>query len=205
MSVETFLPELVAAPTGMDAAQSQDVLGTGPAPEHAGLLAARADYGLAAGLHDPGTDEEALPTKSPVLHSFYIVNEVAQFLVNLLSLRLVGAFLAGFLNEVFDPIAQQAPDPAATPSLVLGVFFAPQECRHHLPGMVGPMIEVNDLEGVLEIQVAHVFQALSPIHQVDDFFGFAQAAPDGFLSQQRTELLQRPQVGDISGRFVVPH
>ena len=85
MSVETFLPELVAAPTGMDAAQSQDVLGTGPAPEHAGLLAARADYGLAAGLHDPGTDESALPMKSPVWHSFYIVSEVAQFLVNLLS------------------------------------------------------------------------------------------------------------------------
>ena len=106
MSVEALLPELVAASAGMDAAQSQDVFGPGLAPEHARLFAARADHGFAASLNDPGTDEQALPTKGPVLHSLYIVNEVAQFLVNLLSLRLAGAFLAGFLNEVFDPIAQ---------------------------------------------------------------------------------------------------
>ena len=75
-------------------------------PEHARLFAARADHGLAAGLDDPGADEQALPTKGPVLHSFYIVNEVAQFLVNLLSLRLTGTLLTGFLNEVLDTITQ---------------------------------------------------------------------------------------------------
>jgi len=106
MSVEALLPELVAAPAGMDGAQSQDVFGTGGAPEHARLFAAGADHGLAAGFDDPGTDEQALPTKGPVLHSLYVVNEIAQLLVYLLSLRLTGAFLAGFLNEVFDTITQ---------------------------------------------------------------------------------------------------
>ena len=55
---------------GMDSAQNQHVLGTGRAPEHARLFAARADHGLAAGLDDTGPDEQALPTKGPILHSF---------------------------------------------------------------------------------------------------------------------------------------
>ena len=106
MSVEPLLPELIPASAGMDAPQRQDVFGAACAPEHARMFATRADHGLAAGLDDPGTDEQALPTKGPVLHAFDVVNEVAQFLVNLLSLRLASAFLAGFLNEVFDAIAQ---------------------------------------------------------------------------------------------------
>ena len=96
--VQPLLPELVAASAGMNAAQSQDIFGARRAPEHAGLLATGADYGFTAGLDDPGTDEQALPTKGPVLHSFDIVNEVAQFLVNLLRLRLADAFGAGFLE-----------------------------------------------------------------------------------------------------------
>ncbi len=104
--VKPLLPELISTSARMDTAQSQDVFGAGRTPEHAGLLAARADQGFAAGLNDPGADEQALPTKGSVLHSLDIVNEVAQFLVNLLSLRLAGAFLAGFLNEVFDTITQ---------------------------------------------------------------------------------------------------
>ena len=106
LRVKSLFPELIPASARIDTAQSQYVFGTGRAPEHARLFAARADHGLAAGLDDPGADEQALPTKGPVLHSFHIVNEVAQFLVDLLSLRLAGAFLAGFLNEVFDTIAQ---------------------------------------------------------------------------------------------------
>ena len=50
--------------------------------------------------------------------------------------------------------------------------------RTSIAGVVGAVIEVNDLDGVFEIQVAHVFQALGPIYQEDDFSGRAQAAPN---------------------------
>jgi hypothetical protein len=90
----------------MDAAQRQDVLRAGLTPEHARLFAARADDGLAASLDDPGADKQALPTESPGWHPGDIVDEVARFLVNRLRLRLAGAFLTGFLNELFDTIAQ---------------------------------------------------------------------------------------------------
>ena len=88
-------------------------------------------------------------------------------------------------------------------ALYSGCSFAPQECLHHIPGMVGSMKEVADLDSVLEIQMAHVFQPLGPVHQEDDFLGLAHAAPDGLLSQQRAKLLpQRPHVGDYMNELI---
>ena len=117
LSVEPLFPELIQPAAGMDAAQSQDIFRTGFAPEHARLLAAGADEGLAAGLDDPRADEEALTAKGPILHSFHIVDEVSQFVLDRLSLRPAGTFLAGFFNEVFDAVAEQPPHPAAAPGL----------------------------------------------------------------------------------------
>src|SRR5258708_22905631 len=99
----------------MDAAQSQYICRTRLAPEHARLFAARPDHGLATGLDDSRADKEPLLTKGAVLHSFDIVNEVAQFLVNLLILRLAAAFLSGILNQIFVTTAHLAPDPACDP------------------------------------------------------------------------------------------
>src|SRR5271157_5124811 len=106
MRVESLFPELIPAVAGMDAAQGQYVFGTGLGPEHARLFAAGADHGFAAGLDDTGADKQALAPKGPVLHSFDIMDEVAQCLVNRLSLRLAGALLTGFFNEIFDPVTQ---------------------------------------------------------------------------------------------------
>jgi hypothetical protein len=73
------------------------------------------------------------------------------------------------------------------------VFFASQERRHHIAGVVGAVIEVNDLDSVLKTEAAHILQAAGPINEEDGFFGLAQAAPDGFLAQERTNstLLSR--------------
>ena len=43
-----------------EATQGEDILRTGLGPEHAGLLEALGDDGLAAGLDDPGAIKEAL-------------------------------------------------------------------------------------------------------------------------------------------------
>jgi len=55
--------------------------------------------------------------------------------------------------------------------------------------MVGAVIEVNDLDSVLKIEVAHILQTASPINEQDDFFGLAQATPDGCLAQERAKIL----------------
>src|SRR6266850_647463 len=99
----------------MDTPQRQYIFCTGLAPEHARLFAARTDDSFATGLDHPRTDEEALAAKCPVFHSFHITDEVPQLLLDCFSLRLAGTFLAGFLNEVFHTVAQQAPDPPAAP------------------------------------------------------------------------------------------
>ena len=38
------------------------------------------------------------------------------------------------------------------------MFFAAQESRHHLAGVLGTMLEIYDLDGGLEIQAAPVLQ-----------------------------------------------
>src|SRR6266481_8000972 len=146
----------------MDTAQGQYVFGTGLAPEHARLFAARADHGFAAGLDHPGTNEEALAAKSPVFHSLHIMDEVPQLLLDRLSLRLASTFLAGFLDEVFHTVAQQAPDPPASPSFVFGVLLAPQQRLHHITGMIDGVPKVNDLDSILKIQLAHLLQTGGP-------------------------------------------
>ena len=106
VGVESLLPEIVPAATGMDTAQSQDVLGAGLAPEHARLFAARADDGFAASLDDARADKQPLAPKGAVLHSFHIMHEVVQLFLDRLSLRFAQTFGAGFFNEVFDAVAQ---------------------------------------------------------------------------------------------------
>ena len=106
MGIEALPPELIAASAGVDGAQSQDVFGPGPSPEPARLFAAGADDGLAASLDDARADKEALAPEGPLLHSFHIVNKVRQRLLDLLGLRLTGAFGAGLLNEVLDAVTQ---------------------------------------------------------------------------------------------------
>ena len=53
MDVKPIFPELIEAAAGVDATQGQDVFGSWFAPEHAGLFAAGAHHGLAAGFNDP--------------------------------------------------------------------------------------------------------------------------------------------------------
>ena len=133
------------------------------------------------------------------------MNEVAQLLFDRLSLRLAGTFLAGFFNEVFHTIAKKASDPAAAPVLVFGVVFAPQECLHHLAGVVGAVIEVNDLGGAAKFTHAHVLQAGGSVYEQNDFSRLAKATPDRLLSQDGAKVLQRAQLGNIGGGFIVAH
>jgi hypothetical protein len=61
----------------MDAAQGQDVFGTGHTPKHARLLATSTDDGLAAGFDDAGPNEEAVTPEGALLHAADIVDEIA--------------------------------------------------------------------------------------------------------------------------------
>ena len=124
--------------------------------------------------------------------------------VLLLGLRSASTFLVGFLNEVFHALAQQASNPPAAPGLVFGMFFAAQQRRHHLAGVLDAVVEVNDLEGIGEVDLAHLFQARGAVNKQHHSLGLAHIAPNGFVTQGRTKVLQRAHAGYIGGRVVIP-
>src|SRR5271157_3204181 len=121
-----MLPELLKSAAGANGAQGKNVLRSGFSPEHAGLFTPGADHRLAARFDDSRADKEALAAEGSVFHSFHVADEISQLVLHGLSLRLVGALLSGFLDEVFHAVSEQASDPAAALPLVLRMFFASQ-------------------------------------------------------------------------------
>ena len=98
------------------------------------------------------------------------------------------------LDEVFHAIAEQTPDPAAAPGLVLRVLFAAQKGLHHLGGMLGGMIKIHHLDGAIKVQTAHVLQSGSPINEQDHFLRQTHPPPDGLLPQQGPKPSSGPRL-----------
>ena len=90
---------------------------------------------------------------------------------------------------------------AASYFSVAASFLAPVR----LTGVVGTVPEVNDLEGIGKIQMAHILQPDSSINEQDHFSGLAHVPPDSFLAQEGTKVLYRSHAGNISRRFIVSH
>ena len=106
MGVEAHFPEVIEPATGPDAAKSQDVFHSAYPPEHARLLAASADDGLAAGFDDSRTDELAPAAEGAILHARHVANKVSQFLFHRLGPGGAGAFLARAGDELFDLVPE---------------------------------------------------------------------------------------------------
>ena len=93
-----MLPELLEPAAGVNATQGQNVLRSGFSPEHARLFTPGSDDRLAARFDDSRADKEALAAEGSVFHSFHVADEVSQFILHGLSLRLASALLARFLD-----------------------------------------------------------------------------------------------------------
>src|SRR5260370_2254044 len=106
VSVESHFPEIAETTAGADAAQSQNILRSRYAPEHARLFATSANDGLTASFDNPRPNEEATAAESAILHARHVADEVTQFLFYRLSSRGAGAFLARGAGELFDVISQ---------------------------------------------------------------------------------------------------
>ena len=120
--VEPVLPEVSGAAAGVNAAQGEEVLGAGDRPPHARLFAAGADDGFAAGLDDPGADEQSLPAKRAVLHARDVVHEIAQGRVDRRRLGAAAGLPSAFVDEPLDAVAQESLGPTTQPRLVVGVL-----------------------------------------------------------------------------------
>ena len=127
VGVESLFPELVEATAGVDTPESQDILRSRLTPEHARLLAAGADHGLAASFNDSRTDKEALPAEGAILHAGDVVDKVTQLLFHRFGPGCGGACLASLGNQFFHAVFEQALGPASESSLILGrLLTAPQ-------------------------------------------------------------------------------
>ena len=105
--IEVVFPEGVNASALMDATKSEDVLGAWCGPEHAGLFAARTDYGFASCLDHAGTDEEAPAAKAAVTHAFFVAFEVAQSLFDGLGIGMCGGNAPRLGDDAFDAVSEE--------------------------------------------------------------------------------------------------
>ncbi len=64
-----FVPSVIKVLTKDQAAQTQDVFGTGLTPKHAGLLESATDNSFATGLDDTGTEEQSRMAVASVVAS----------------------------------------------------------------------------------------------------------------------------------------
>ena len=151
-----MFPEIVIPSAGIDTSKSKDMFGAGFSPEHAGLFTSRPDNGFAAGFDHAGSDEVPLPTEGSVLHAVDITGEVEQFLLNRFGPGASGTFLAGFSHQALDAVFEQPLCPFTAAALVIGMIFTAQQGNQHIPGMVQSMIEIDDLDGVLEVDQAQI-------------------------------------------------
>src|ERR1019366_7290552 len=76
------LPVVFEIAAELAAAERDNRIGAADGPEHPGLLEAAADDGLAASLHNPGPDKQALSPELRVAHAFGIGFEVSGFGAN---------------------------------------------------------------------------------------------------------------------------
>src|SRR5258706_236767 len=167
MRVKSFGPELGKSAAAVNAPKRQYIFGARLTPKHARLLAPGTDNGLAARFDDSGTDEKAFATKSAILHTRDIADEVPQFFFDSLGLRLAGGLLAQLSNELLDLVIEQPLGPASESGFVVGMLFAAQERHEHFARVFQRMIEVHDLSGRGKTEPSHIGQALGPIDEQD--------------------------------------
>ncbi len=200
--LEAVFPELVEASAGMDAAEGEDVLGTGFRPEHPRLFAPGTDHGLAAGLHDAGADEVADLPERAVLHALHVGGEVVQGSLDRHFIGFSRALAADFLDQVLDLVLEQPLGPAAKTGPVLRVVLA-DEGLDHPPGVLHRVEEIDDLDAVWKGERGHIAQADRPADEHDDLPGASIASAEGLLAQQGAEVVHGLACGNVPRRFPV--
>src|ERR1039457_7702675 len=70
--------------------------------------------------------------------------------------------------------------------------------------MLAGVIVIQDANCLGEINAGQFPDPNGPVAQEDDGFGFGDAAPQGFRSQESSKLAGANNVGDVSGRAIVP-
>src|SRR5207245_1630056 len=65
------------------------------------------------------------------------------------------------------------------------------------------MIKINDLQAVLEIVLAQIFQPLRSVDEHHHFASTGHTAPDCLLAQARTKLIAGFEARDIRGGFPI--
>src|ERR1043166_46067 len=121
---EPVHPKVHEGPTGMKAAQGQHIFCARFTPEHARLLAARTNNRLATSFDYPRADKEAFGSKSSILHSINVLDEVTQLFFHSVGLGFVSAQGTSLSNQLMDLVLEQPLGPVCKSSLILGVSFA---------------------------------------------------------------------------------
>ncbi len=202
--MESGFPELADSPAVVDAAEGEDIFGPRLGPKHAGLLATPANDRLATSLDDARADEVAGLTVSAVLHATHVADEVAQGVFHGEFLWPAGAFLPGFLDQSLDLVFEQAFGPRALPLFVIGMILA-DEGVENLACMFQRMIEIYDLDAVLEVELAHLFQSSRPVDEQHDLSCRPHSTSHRLLAKGRAKFIDRPKTGEIGGRVPIPH
>ena len=186
----------------------QDVLRTCLTPEHARLLEASADDGLAAGFDHAAADEVALAAEVAVAGALDVGGEVGDlashgFLARLIELRACFEQSRGLPEDALNVAAFEFRGPefllfaAELPVAVKGagehaeVFYR--------------MIEVEDLNGGGEEQAGVFPDPCGPIAKEDNDPGEGESAPDGFGSELFAALAAVSHGADIAGGVGIAH
>src|SRR6056297_896914 len=136
------LPVAIELPGQLAAAQSNDGIGTGDGPTHAGALETGTDGDLASGFDHTGRDAQTHGTEPGVIHPMPVALDVAQTSARFLMCigmvcqgvdEVVEVALVKFVTAVFGPLFPE---------------FAGWAIKHpgHIPEMAFGMKQVDDLD-----------------------------------------------------------
>jgi len=114
------------------------------------LLESLADDGFAAGLDDPGADEEAALAEPVIAHAGGVVLEVAQGGVQLVLLDSGERELAGGRHDAVDVAVVEVLQPGGEP-LVLAVQQHELQEAGEVVDVLAGVVEVHDLGGLGEL------------------------------------------------------
>ena len=109
------------------------------------MLAPGPNDGFAARFDHSRADEKGLATKSAVLHTRNIVEEVSQLFFDSFGLRLAVALLATLSDELLNLVIEQPLGPASESGFVVGMLFAAQKRHKDFASVFHRVIEVHDL------------------------------------------------------------